>query len=152
VTYTSVQLVDLEEIRAVTHRYGIALDKFDIDGTLAQFLPDALFDASAFGLSRMEGHGDMREFFEHNAAAMETQMHLFANHVIEFDGPDLAHGTNYLVEDGIAKNGARITCLGRNEDEYVRTEDGWRIASRVITPLVPPQTEGYYEDEAAAVS
>jgi len=152
VTYSHAQLADLEEIRAVTHRYGIALDKFDIDETLAQFLPDALFDASAFGLSRMEGHDDMREFFEHNLAAMANQMHLFANHVIEFDGPDQAHGTNYLLEDGFAKNGARITCLGRNEDQYLRTPDGWRIASRVITPLVPPQTEGYYEEEAAAVT
>jgi ketosteroid isomerase-like protein len=150
-TYTPAQLGDLEEIRAVTHRYAIALDKFDIEGTLAQFLPDAVFDATAFGLARMDGHGDMREFFDHNAEAMATQMHLFANHVIEFDGPDQAHGTNYLLEDGFAKNGARITCLGRNEDQYVRTPDGWRIASRVITPLVPPQIEGYYEDEAAAV-
>jgi ketosteroid isomerase-like protein len=117
VTYSPAQLADLEEVRAMTHRYGIALDKFDIDGTLAQFLPDAVFDASAFGLTRMENRADMRDFFEHNAAAMASQMHLFANHVIVFDGPDRAHGTNYLLEDGVAKNGARITCLGRNVDE-----------------------------------
>jgi ketosteroid isomerase-like protein len=152
VTYSPTQLADLEDIKAASHRYAIALDKFDIDGVLSQFESDALFDATAFGLSRMEGHDDMREFFEHNASAMSAQMHLFANHVIEFDGPDSAHGTNYLYEDGVANNGARIMCLGRNEDTYVRTPDGWRIATRVITPLVPPQIEGYYEDETAAVS
>jgi ketosteroid isomerase-like protein len=152
VTYHPAQLIDLEEIKAVTHRYGIALDKFDIDGVLSAFLPDAVFDATAFGLSRMEGHADLRAFFEHNSDAMTSQMHMFANHVIEFDGPDTAHGTHYLLEDGVATTGARITCLGRNDDRYVRTEDGWRIATRVITPLVPPQLEGYYEDEAATVT
>jgi ketosteroid isomerase-like protein len=152
VTYYPDQLADLEEIKAVTHRYGIALDKFDIDGVLSEFLPDAVFDATAFGLSRMEGHNELRDFFQHNTDAMASQMHMFANHVIEFDGPDTAHGTNYLLEDGVANNGARITCLGRNEDHYVRTEDGWRIATRVITPLVPPQIAGYYESESATVT
>jgi ketosteroid isomerase-like protein len=150
VPYDPTQLADLEAIKALTHRYGIALDRFDVDAVLAAFTPDAVFDATAFGLARMDSHDDLREFFEHNREAMASQMHLFANHVIEFDGPDEAHGTNYLLEDGFAKNGARITCLGCNEDRYVRTDDGWRIAGRVITPLVPPQIEGYYDDEAAA--
>ena len=74
---------------------------------------------------------------------MANQIHMFSNHIIEFDGPDEAHGTNYLEQDGYTHEGARIQCLGLNRDNYVRTDDGWRIQRRAITPLVPFQLEGY---------
>ena len=141
--YTADQLAQLEAIRGLTHRYGLALDTFDLDGTVAVFAADAVFDCTAFGLERLEGHDSIRAFFEHNEQAMASQMHLFANHVIAFDGPRAAHGTNYLLQDGRTKTGDRITCLGLNRDRYVLTDEGWRIQERTISPLVPPQLEGY---------
>jgi ketosteroid isomerase-like protein len=142
-TYTPEHLADVEAIRALTHRYGLALDAFDLDGILAVFAPDGVFDCTAFGLERMEGRASLRQFFDHNEQAMANQMHVFANHIIEIDGSDEAHGTNYLLQDGYTKEGARIQCLGLNRDRYVRTPDGWLIKERTITPLVPPQLEGY---------
>lgn len=141
--YSPDQLGHLEAIRALTHRYGLALDSFDVAGTVAAFAPDAVFDCTAFGLGLLEGHESLRVFFEHNSEAMARQMHLFANHIIAFDGPRAAHGTNYLLQDGYTKNGDRVTCLGLNRDRYVLTDEGWRIQARTITPLVPPQLEGY---------
>jgi ketosteroid isomerase-like protein len=137
------RLADVEAIRALTHRYGLALDSFDVAATVAVFAPDAVFDCTAFGLERLDGHDSLRVFFEHNREAMANQMHLFANHIIAFDGPGEAHGTNYLLQDGYTKNGDRVTCLGLNRDRYVLTDDGWRIRARTITPLVPPKLEGY---------
>lgn len=142
-TYTGQQLADLEAIKALTHTYALRLDSFDVDGVVDVFAEDGTFDASPFGLPVMDGPADIREFFEHNEQTMAHQMHLFASHIIIFDGSDLAHGTNYLYEDGYTKDGTRITCLGLNEDRYVRTDAGWKIASRKIRPLVPPQLEGY---------
>jgi ketosteroid isomerase-like protein len=139
----ALQLAALEAIKALTHRYGLALDAFDVDATVGVFTPDGVFDCSSFGLARLEGHEQIREFFEHNRLAMANQMHLFANHIIEFDGPDRAHGTNYLVQDGYTKEGDRIQCLGLNRDRYIRTSSGWLITERTITPLVPPQLAGY---------
>jgi hypothetical protein len=141
--YTPEQLAHVEAIRALTHRYGLALDSFDLAGTVGVFAADAVFDCTAFGLERLEGHESLRVFFEHNSRAMARQMHLFANHIIAFDGPRAAHGTNYLLQDGYTKNGDRVTCLGLNNDGYVLTDDGWRIQERTITPLIPPQLEGY---------
>ena len=141
--YTREQLLELEAIKALTHRYALALDAFDVEATVGAFAPDAVFDCSAFGLPRLEGHEDLREFFDHNLQAMANQMHLFANHIIEFDTPDRARGTNYLLQDGYTKQGDRIQCLGLNRDRYVRTSSGWLIAERTITPLVPPQLVGY---------
>jgi ketosteroid isomerase-like protein len=141
--YTREQLLELEALKALTHRYGLALDAFDVGATVEAFTPDAVFDCSAFGLPRLEGHEDLRAFFDHNLQAMANQMHLFANHIIEFDAPDRARGTNYLIQDGYTKDGDRIQCLGLNRDRYVRTSGGWLIAERTITPLVPPQLSGY---------
>jgi len=143
ITDASEQLVEREAIKALTHRYGLALDTFDLDGIVAVFAQDGVFDCTAFGLERLEGHDRIRAFFEHNQQVMASQMHLFANHIIELDGRDEAHGTNYLFQDGYTHEGARIKCLGVNEDRYVRTEDGWRIRARTIRPLITPRLEGY---------
>jgi ketosteroid isomerase-like protein len=142
-SYDVELLIDVEAIRALTHRYGLALDSFDLDGTVAVFTPDVVFDCTAFGLERLEGRESLRRFFEHNEQAMANQIHLFANHIIELDGPDEAHGSNYLIQDGYTKDGDRIQCLGLNRDRYVRTADGWLIKERTISPLVPPQLAGY---------
>jgi hypothetical protein len=137
------RLADMEAIRTLTHGYGLALDSFDVSGAVDVFAPDGVFDCTAFGLERLDGHDRLRVFFEHNREAMASQMHMFANHIIAFDGPASAHGTNYLLQDGYTRNGDRVTCLGLNRDHYVLTDDGWRIQARTITPLVPPQLEGY---------
>jgi hypothetical protein len=142
-SYSAGELAEIEAIRTLTHRYGLALDSFDVAAAVGVFVADGVFDCTAFGLERLEGHESLRAFFEHNHGAMASQMHLFANHVIVLDGPGAAHGTNYLLQDGFTKNGDRVTCLGLNRDRYARTDEGWRIQARTITPLVPPQLEGY---------
>ena len=137
------QLADREAIRELTHRYGRALDMFDLEGIVEIWVSDGVFDVTAFGLDLLEGHEALRTFFRHNQEVMANQIHLFSNHIIELDGPDEAHGTNYLFQDGYTQEGARIHCLGLNEDRYARTVDGWRITARTIRPLVTPQLEGY---------
>jgi uncharacterized protein (TIGR02246 family) len=140
---TDTRVADLEEIRALTHRYGLALDTFDLDGIVGVFTPDGVFDCTAFGLEVCDGEESIRSFFAHNQGVMANQIHMFSNHIIDFDSADDAHGTNYLEQDGYTHEGARIQCLGLNRDTYVRTEGGWRIKRREITPLVPFQLEGY---------
>jgi SnoaL-like protein len=144
VSYEAGQLADLEEIKTLSHRYALGLDRFDIEGILSVFTPDGIFDMSSVGLPRMEGLESMREFFsQRTLQVMASQMHLFGNHVIEFDGPREAHGTNYLFQDGYSKEGQRIQSHILNEDRYVRTTDGWRISRRSLTALVAPQLEGF---------
>jgi hypothetical protein len=141
--YQAEDLIELEAIRALTYRYGLALDTFDLDAIVGIWIPEGVFDCSAFGLERLEGHESIRAFFEHNQGVMADQMHMFSNHIIEFDGPGEAHGTNYLYQDGHTHDGARICCLGLNRDRYVKTDAGWRLKERTISPLVTPQLEGY---------
>jgi ketosteroid isomerase-like protein len=140
------QLLDRIEITELSHRYATALDRFDLDGLLAPFSEDIVFDCRPVGLEEFKGKAALKEFFVHNIEAMADQIHLFGNQIVEFDGADEAHGSNYLVQDGHAKNGARIQTWALSNDRYVRTADGWRIAQRIVSPLLPPQLEGYYTD------
>jgi len=137
------KLLAIEEIKTLSARYALGLDQFDMDLLLSPYAEDVVFDAAAFELGSFKGHDELRGFFEHNFGVMKEQMHMFSNFVIALEGPDGATGTNYLYEDGFTKEGARITCLCLNRDRYVRTTDGWKIATRTIEPLVMPSLEGY---------
>jgi hypothetical protein len=137
------RVADLEDIRALSARYARGLDKFVMDELLEPFADDAVFDASPMGLSSYKGVDALRDFFGHNSEVMADQMHLFSNFVIDFDGPDEAHGTNYLLQDGHNQEGATVKCFCLNEDTYRRVSGEWRIASRRISPLMPPQLESY---------
>ncbi|MBB3665200.1 ketosteroid isomerase-like protein [Prauserella sediminis] len=130
------------EIMQLSHLYARGLDRFDPLEALSAFSDDAVWDATAVGLDRFEGREKIREFFERDAASVADQFHIITNHIVEFDGPDSAHGTNYVFSEGHAASGAKFRAAALNEDTYVRTASGWRIASRAISPLTPPELEG----------
>src|SRR3954447_11176310 len=107
-TYDHAQLADLESIKALSAVYARGLDRFNMAEIMCVFTDDAVFDATPVGLEVYEGSAAIQEFFGHNQSVMGDQIHLFSNFVIEFDGPDAAHGTNYLWQDGHTKEGARV--------------------------------------------
>lgn len=131
------------EIIQATHRYARGLDRFDPEEALSAFSEDAVWDATAVGLERFEGYEQIRVFFERDAEAIASQFHIVTNHVIDFDAGDRAHGSNYVFSEGQTNSGARFKAVALNEDGYVATPDGWRIASRVISALTPPEMDGF---------
>ncbi len=141
-TNTSRAQDELDIIRA-THTYAIGLDTFDPQVALSAFSDDAVWDATQVGLERYEGRDAVLEFFERDAAAVDKQFHIITNHRLEFIDTDHAHGTNYVFAEAEMKNGATIKAIALNEDTYVRTADGWRIRSRVISPLTTPEMDGF---------
>lgn len=137
------RLLAIEEIKALCARYGLGLDTYDMDTILSVFTEDAIFNATAFGLTCPTGHDEIRSFFQHTLDVMSAQIHIFTNFIIDIDGPDSAAGSNYLYQDGYNQEGQQIRCLGHNKDRYRRADDGWKIAERVLNPLVMPQLEGF---------
>ena len=141
--YDQSQLADLESIKTLSAVYARGLDRFSMVEIMSVFTQDAVFDATPVGLEVYEGASAIEEFFGHNQAVMGDQIHLFSNFVIEFDGPDAAHGTNYLWQDGHTKEGARVHTVAFNEDRYVKSDGGWLVSKRVCSPLLPPQLDAY---------
>ncbi|MCJ0977774.1 nuclear transport factor 2 family protein [Rhodococcus sp. ARC_M12] len=133
----------LEDIIAATHTYALGLDKFDPKLALSAFAADAVWDATPVGLARYEGHEQILDFFERDAEQIEDQFHIITNHLVHVDSDTTAHGTNYVFSEGHTKSGAAFKAIALNEDTYVLTEDGWKISSRVISPLTPPQMDGF---------
>ena len=70
--------------------------------------------------------------------------HLYARGLDRFDPKEaLSAYTDYVLAEGRTTGGASIKAAAFNVDIYRRTADGWKIASRVITPLTTPQMEGF---------
>lgn len=133
---------ELDIVRA-TNTYALGLDRFEPGLALSAFSAEAVWDATAVGLGRLEGHERILDFFENDAKAVDRQFHILTNHIVEFVDDDHARGTNYVFSEGEMTSGATFKAIALNEDTYVRTPEGWRIASRVISPLTTPQMEGF---------
>jgi prepilin-type processing-associated H-X9-DG protein len=141
--YTPDQLTDLESIKVLSAVYARGLDRFNMREIMSIFTDDAVFDATPVGLEVYKGSAAIEEFFGHNQEVMADQIHLFSNFVVEFDGPDTAHGTNYLWQDGHTKDGSRVHTVAFNEDHYVKADGKWLVSKRTCSPLLPPQLDAY---------
>ncbi|MGY1743544.1 MULTISPECIES: nuclear transport factor 2 family protein [unclassified Blastococcus] len=143
-TQSDTRTADLLDIQRATQVYARGLDRFDPQEALSAFTDDAVWDASPVGLERLEGRAAILGFFERDAAAIADQFHVITNHVIDLDDDGVtARGTNYVFSEGHTNSGAAFRAIALNEDVYRRTDDGWRIASRRISALTPPQMEGF---------
>jgi ketosteroid isomerase-like protein len=134
---------DRADILQATHRYARGLDRFDPKEALSAYTDDAVWDATAVGLERYEGREQVLAFFERDAGSMAEQCHLITNHIVNFDDDDHARGTNYVYSEGRTTKGASIKAIALNVDTYRRTPEGWKIASRAISPLTMPQMEEF---------
>lgn len=134
------EISDRLEIQDLAWRYSEIIDAKDFDRLRDEiFTPDAFIDYSAFGGSK----GDLETTiaFLHDAMKIfPAHQHLNANHRIELgpgDPPETATGRVMCFNpqvceprDGEAQ-GHIFFCGLWYDDEYVRTEAGWRIRRRV---------------------
>ncbi|MEX5717063.1 nuclear transport factor 2 family protein [Geodermatophilus maliterrae] len=143
-TRPDTPVADLLDIQRATHVYARGLDRFDPHEAASAFTDDAVWDATAVGLERLEGIAAILGFFERDASAIADQFHVITNHVVDLDDDGTtARGTNYVFSEGHTRSGAAFKAIALNEDTYRRTPAGWRIATRRISALTPPELEGF---------
>ncbi|WP_051183140.1 nuclear transport factor 2 family protein [Nocardia vinacea] len=128
---------DIEEIRQLTYKYFWGWDVDDIDAATEVFTPDGVNDESRLGSYVVRGHAELRANFAKYRPMMTHSFHLVGNHIIEFDDDDHAHGTNYFDGVAVLQDGSEIGGKHYFADTYVRTAAGWRIATRIVHPLMP---------------
>jgi ketosteroid isomerase-like protein len=126
-------LSDRTEILELRARYGRALDEKDWDLMKTVFAEDASAD---FALGQpFEGIESIVQACRSQMDPLDHTQHFFGNHEIEVDG-DRARGRLKLMGSAFlrASVGDPATCLrGEYVDEYVRTDQGWRISRRELT-------------------
>jgi len=117
----STRTDDLVEIQQLLARYAVTITQQDIDGLLGVFTPDGTY--SAFGETYS------LDKFPELVAAAPKGLFLTGTALVDLNG-DTARGTQPLCFIEHATHDMRI---GYYRDTYVRTADGWRLKTRVMT-------------------
>lgn len=122
-------LEDIEDIRKLKAAYCAACDDdHNGDAVAALFVPDGVWES---GDSHCVGHDAMREFMFgiRNAGFMARSAHQVSNPVIEVDGDTATGAWRFLMMYTVVGDESFMRIIGRYEDTYVRTAEGWRFAS-----------------------
>lgn len=140
------RLLNLEEIRQLTYTYGWGIDTSDAALVAGVFAADGAYDASGLGLGHYRNQDEIRAAFTEILANLTAgSQHTITNHRIEFTDDDHAHGTCYIMGEGIGLEGEYIQSHGAYVDTYIKTPDGWRIASRSYRELMPSQKAAWQD-------
>lgn len=113
-----------DEIRQLPLRYSVAIERRDVDAMAALFSPNARF--GAWG----EGDAGVRALMGHTMADSIFAVIMVANHVIDFDSDERAHGEVWA--NCYAQNipGQFIRQLIKYEDTYERVRGNWTFLRR----------------------
>ncbi|WP_436770964.1 nuclear transport factor 2 family protein [Yinghuangia sp. YIM S09857] len=137
------RMLDKQEIHEVVLRYCRGVDRMDLDAVRDCYHPDATDEHGSFS-------GDVDAFVAWIGRLLPRYtmtMHLVANHLAEFAGPDAARAETYGIAfhrtDSPDPRG-NLTTGFRYVDDFRRRDGRWRIARRVAT------TEWVRVDDPAA--
>ena len=124
------RLESLDEIRQLVAKYSLSLDMRDLDSHVNLFAEDIRVSRSKVGRSHLKRWLDDTLRLQFTGTSHQT-----GNHIIEFDGPDNAHGVVY------SKNEHETACAnGDSEwvimqmlywDNYQRIDGRWYFRRRL---------------------
>jgi uncharacterized protein (TIGR02246 family) len=123
-------LLDTVAIDQLMARYNQSIDYGDPDAFAACFVPDGVLE---FPGQRIEGTAAIREFCTSVPTMVPGLKHWTSNHQIDVHG-DTASALVHLLMVVVGAEGTNVIGHGRYADQLVRTADGWRYASRFMTP------------------
>lgn len=128
--WPAVAAQDWFEICQVIHRYSHAMDSRQWHLMDDVFLPEAtlIMEGDVFD-SRESGVGMIRRFIECCAKTHHMNTNILA--LSAGDGRVRTTCNFHAWHQGLGETAEReLTCLGTYQDEFVRTDAGWRIARR----------------------
>lgn len=117
------RLVARDEIRQLAERYALAIDSRDLEALVALFVPEV--DCGRWG----RGHKALCESFESQLRGVGPTVMLVANHVIDFDDADHAHGVVYGVAEASRPEGFVRQAI-QYHDTYERRGETWLFVRR----------------------
>jgi hypothetical protein len=117
-------LLALEQIRRLPLEYSVAIERRDVDHMARLFSPNARFG------SHGTGEAGLRALMGASMATSVMAVILVANHLVDLDGPDRAHGQVWArcyaqaEPDGFTE---QVITYG---DEYERIDGRWLFLRR----------------------
>ena len=123
----AVAVEDELAIRNLLARYGDAASRRDPDAWIATWAADCLWDLGGGRVTR--GHEETLTLWRSSIAKYPWVVQVPASGLIEeVDGE--VRGTWYVLELNHVADGSGVMHLGHYRDTYVKTDDGWRFATR----------------------
>ncbi len=124
---------DRHEIEECLKRYSTAIDTQNFELLDTVFVPEADVDYRPAG--GIQGNrAEVKEWLAKTLVMFATMQHSITNICIELDGDRASSVCNLFNPMGIARKDGGMDvffCGGCYRDELVRTEEGWRITSRL---------------------
>jgi ketosteroid isomerase-like protein len=142
------RIEDREALRELRARYTHTYDSGQLEAFLDLFLEDGALQLGPVGYA--EGREQLRSALAGPMQTAAFAVHFTSDEITEFTGLHTARGTSrFAVHYGRQPN---VEGAGTYHDEYRRTADGWRFASRTIDffymgprgldwPMTPPKPE-----------
>jgi hypothetical protein len=118
------RLLALERIRSLPVRYSIAIERRDVDAMAALFSPNARF--GSWG----DGEQGLRSLMGKTLQTTVFAVILVANHLIEIDDPDHAHGEVWARCYAQDEPNGFTEQLIKYEDTYERVAGRWLFLRR----------------------
>lgn len=113
-----------DEIRQLPYRYSAAIETRDVEAMAALFAPEARF--GEFGT----GPDGLRRLMTQSLDGSLFAVILVANHLIEFDNEDRAHGQVWAHCFAQTMRDGFVEQLIKYEDRYQRHDGRWLFAHR----------------------
>jgi hypothetical protein len=128
-------LADRFEIQDLISRYPVHVDNKALDELDQLFTPDARLDFTSFG-GPAAGLTEVKDFLTGSLGMFASTQHMMGLPMVVLSGDTATAKTschNPMVMEGPdGKRQAWLIGLWY-DDEFARTEDGWRITSRTAT-------------------
>lgn len=135
---------DESQLRGLSLAYADAVRAVDADAWAATWSPEGRW---ILGPGRdVRGVEALVEMWSTSIAKYTRVVQLYLSSTFDIDG-DAASGRCEFLELNEVGDGTRQVLVGRYDDTYVRTADGWRFASRHLTKYYagPPDLTGLFE-------
>ncbi len=117
-------VVAREEIRELPYRYAKAIEARDFDSMADLYSPNARF--GPFG----QGEAGLRQLMGQSLQDSVFAVILVANHLIEFDGADEAHGEVWAHCFAQTRDGGFVEQIIRYDDRYECHDGRWLFLHR----------------------
>lgn len=138
---TDVEVAAIQQAcETVSISYARYLDAADWQNLPSAFAADGVWEVLG---NRMEGRAAIADYWKRRTADWAEghgRLHQISNQVIEVIDRDHARGAStivvYFFDTRPGKNTGLVPSLiARNDDTFVRTAEGWKLAHRKITPV-----------------
>jgi ketosteroid isomerase-like protein len=141
------RLSDIEEIRSLRDRYHHFVNEGQFDRFRELYTADASMHFP--GPYCWTGIEEILRGLEALSTSIPFMKQFGHNHHIVLDG-DAAKSVAYL-EAKYARQGESVMVAGRYDDEFTRTEDGWRIKRTTVTLFFSvPFQQGWADTDVQA--